>query len=598
MGSRVVSLDEGQVLTRESFRAELAALAPTLGKSESQARTYAQRCLDELAVHPEDRYLNRVAGLARFMTSRSYDPQLDVCVDELERLKTLSEDRPLVFLWSHKSHLDSFVFLRALFENEFRPQPLSFAGINMNFLGFGRLAKRSGAIFLRRTFKDDEIYKLVFKHYVDFLVSQGLHLSWSIEGTRSRTGKLMPPKLGLLQWVVESLQRAGREDALLVPVSIAFDQIAEMDDYVSMQQGMTKRKESLRWFVDYIRGMSTPYGKIYVRFAPPVELSQAVPVPDAMFAPDLSSERRQTQKLAFEVSSRIEQVTPIKLTDLLMLILLCANGRALRRSEIVAHGQEILGLIKASQLPTAGDLAAAMDERFPDAMAAMLRTRLLASHGAGDEAIYRVSQDKQLAAAYYRNTVVHFFLAHALAEVALACAIAAAKPTPKVLWDFVMQLRDLLKFEFFFKPKAQFKLEVSDYLSLRYPRWQMALQVPAERARLLGDAPPLFGHGILRSFIEAFVVLAEALLQGDKAASQSIEARCLQLGKQMLWRHQISSSAALSKPLFSNALRMAQHRGLTAGTPRCREDFRESVAGLHAGIEALQLAYDAATNAP
>lgn len=597
MASRVLSLDESQVLTSEVFGSELRELAASLGQSQDEARAYAQRCLTELSVHPEERYLRRVVKLARFMTSRSYDPILDLCGEELASLKTLSRKHPLVFLWSHKSHLDSFVFLRALYESDFCPQPLSFAGINMNFLGFGQLAKRSGAIFLRRTFKDDDIYKLVFKHYIDFLVARGSHLSWSIEGTRSRTGKLMPPKLGLLQWVVESLRRAGREDALLVPVSIAFDQIAEIDDYVSMQHGQAKRKESLRWFVDYIKGMSTPFGKIYVRFAPAVELGQAVSVSDALLAPDQPTDRAQVQKLAFEVSRRIERATPIKLTDLITLILLCANGRALFEAEITAHGRHILELVEADSLPTAGDLDSALADRLPDAMAALTRTKLLVSHTVGDQTIYRIPENKQLAAAYYRNTIVHYFLSPAIAELALACTMVHPKPTPKILWECVMQLRDLLKFEFFFKTKAAFRLEVSDYLSLRYPRWQMALQVRKERETLLVDAPPLFGHGILRSFVEGFVVLAEVLLDSEAADAKSLENRCLEQGRQMLWRHQIKSTAALSKPLFSNALRLVKHRGQIADSRQARDEFRAAMADFHRGIDTLQRAYDAAANA-
>jgi len=189
--------------------------------------------------------------MARFIYTRSYEAQLDINLDAVEELRELSRDHLLLFLWSHKSHMDSFVFLLSLYEQKFRPLPLIFAGINMNFLGFGALARRVGAIFLRRTFHEDPVYKLVFRRYIDYLISHKAPLSWSIEGTRSRTGKLSPPKLGILNWVVESCHREDIKDVLLVPVSIAFDRIAEIDDYVAIQTGQPKRKESLRWFIDY-----------------------------------------------------------------------------------------------------------------------------------------------------------------------------------------------------------------------------------------------------------------------------------------------------------------------------------------------------------
>ena len=144
-------------------------------------------------------------------------------------------------------------------------------------LGTTLPGRMGGAFFLRRSFREDDIYKLVLRHFIDYLVRKRAPLSWSIEGTRSRTGKLMPPKLGLLQWVVDACQRASAEDALLVPVSISYDQIPEIDDYIAMQRGLVKQKESLKWFVDYIAGMKARYGKVYVRFAEPIALSDKMP---------------------------------------------------------------------------------------------------------------------------------------------------------------------------------------------------------------------------------------------------------------------------------------------------------------------------------
>ena len=142
--------------------------------------------------------------------------------------------------------------------------------------------------------------KLVFRHYIDYLVGQRVPLSWSIEGTRSRTGKLMPPRLGLLQWVIESYQRASCEDVLFVPVSISFDQIAEMDDYVAMQKGLPN-VAVLSWFISYISGMKIRVGKIYLRFGKPIALSDSRSVSDVMIETDDKLKRKLVREVAFEV---------------------------------------------------------------------------------------------------------------------------------------------------------------------------------------------------------------------------------------------------------------------------------------------------------
>lgn len=561
--TRVARLDEQEILHNENFRKDLHKLAMKLQIPDEEAEKRAADNLEELAVRPEDRYLDWVAKLARFMYSRSYDPVLDVNTMQLERLKELSKEQPLVFLWSHKSHLDSFVFLRAMYDNDFRPQPLSFAGINMNFLGFGSLAKRSGAIFVRRSFSEDVIYKLVFRHYIDFLVSKRLPLSWSIEGTRSRTGKLMPPKLGLINWVIDAYHRSACSNALLVPVSISFDQIAEIDDYVSMQRGLPKRKESLKWFVDYISGMQHSSGRVYVRFAEPVSLSERVDISAAMFEDSAGVERIQIQKLAFEVCNRIELASPVKAADLVTLVLLAANDRALSRAEIQAHAQQVTRLIEQRRLPTAGEFDPDSADSADATLGVLTKTGLLQRYDQGDEAVYSIAPGKKLAAAYYRNTIIHYFLNNALAETALAALMNGVVDHPEEAYQQQLQgLRDLLKFEFFFTATDRFREEVRDYLESRFPGWREALR---QGKSPFETAPPLFGHSILRSFVEAYFILSRVLqaTPDDSALEpKALSKSCLALGEEMLLRKTIHCETALSQPLFENAARLAAYRGL------------------------------------
>jgi len=597
--SRVATLNEEEILENRAFLEELSIVADQLGTSNEDALEDAKNCLAEMATRPEDRYLDRVARLARFMYTRSYESDLDVDTEQLERLKKLAAKQPLVFLWSHKSHLDSFVFMRAMYDSNFRPQPLSFAGINMAFAGFKTLAKRSGAIFLRRSFREDPVYKLVFRHYIDYLVGQRVPLSWSIEGTRSRTGKLMPPKLGLIQWVIESYRRSSCEDALLVPVSISFDQIAEMDDYVAMQQGLPKRKESLGWFISYISGMKKRVGKIYVRCGEPVALSESSRVSNAMFDDDGKPERTEVQKLAFEVMTRIEHATPITITDLVTMVLLAANGIALTEQQIRVHAQEVIGLIEKRHLPTSGNLSFDSGKDLGAALEAMASTGLVHGFSEGSEAVYRVTPGKELAAAYYRNTIIHYFLSSAIGEMALAM-LRGKKESVDDLHVAVLALRDLFKFEFFFKTKDDFQADVDWYLDERYSDWKAALASRRPVADLLFDErAPLFGHSIMRSFVESYQVMARVLQQHperDIDNEKELVRQCMKQGEEMLLRRQIWSASALSEPLFATAIRLARHRGLLSGAPgeleAARERFAVEIADAVRAIDLLQKRYN------
>ena len=589
--SRVPLIDERSVLRDTRFRRALKEVAERQGRSFAEVERYARKCFGELSVRPGDRYLGWTAALARFMYTRSFDREFDVNADALERLKRVAKTRPIVFLWSHKSHLDAFVFMRTLYDADFRPQPLTFAGINMNFLGFGTLIRHSGAIFLRRSFKDDEVYKLVLMFFIDYLATKRVALTWSIEGTRSRTGKLLPPKMGLVHWFMDAYRRAAIDDALFVPVAISFDQIPEMDDYIAMQHGLPKRRESLRWFIEYVAGMKSRFGKVYVRFAEPISLSELDTGAGATQTAD--SGDAQVQKLCFEICARIEHAMPITLTDLVTLVLLAANGRALDAGQIWTQAQEVIDVIEQRALPTAGELRACDTDELQAKLQSLTRTGLLHGYAKGATPVFRIKPGRQLAAAYYRNTIVHHFLGGAMAEVALAAT--RFDPTGRSFRAAVLQLRDLLKFEFSFRPKVAFAGDALEFLNYRYPAWRRALSSFPAGTR------PLFGQGILRSFVEAYWILAQLLSsRGTESVTADeqpalIEA-CLARGEEMLLRGEISTEAALSKPLFEAALRLVDHRrlliGAGPGIAKRRVAFAAEVQETLDAINRLQEIYD------
>jgi glycerol-3-phosphate O-acyltransferase len=593
-----VAASAGVIFDDPEFIAALQEAAVAAGKTPDKAEKYARKCLKEIEATPKESWLRPVSKLARFIYTRSYEAELDINQEALEALREQSGDKLLLFLWSHKSHMDSFVFLLSLYENNFR-LPLVFAGINMNFLGFGAMARRVGAIFLRRSFQDDPIYKLVFRSYIDYLIRNRVPLTWSIEGTRSRTGKLSPPKLGILNWVLESCAREQMDDVLLVPVSIAFDRIAEIDDYVAIQQGQPKRKESLRWFLDYIFGSSQPNGKIYVRYAPPISPGELTDPSWGMLADESEPEKQRVAGLALEVCSRIEQITPIKSADVLTLVLLGANRRALTTPEISRQTREIATLVQERRLPAASAFSLAGEEEVAGAVLALKATGLVDEHDKSGTPVYYIPRDKYLAAAYYRNTITHFFLAAALAEVGLAaCALDISVPGEDALRKNVTDLTELYRFEFFFPPLPALLDDTSREAQARYPGWQSGEH---SIQKLLRDKPPRFGHAILRSISESYLVIAVTLLELDtrpvdnqKKFLSPLQAQ----GEQMLLRRTISCNASISRDLLASGLRLAEHRQLLTGPAAVlrerREDFADQVVNALSAVNLLQRAYDEA----
>ncbi|HPG28316.1 MAG TPA: 1-acyl-sn-glycerol-3-phosphate acyltransferase, partial [Myxococcota bacterium] len=236
---------KAEILDRPAFRGGLEQIAREAGRPIERVRKEADRALREIAASHSPLWIDVFARLCRSSSTRGYD-HLRVDPVEIEAIRALSSQHPVVFLPTHKSNLDHPVVFRALHERGLPPSHTA-GGDNMNFFPQGPIARRAGIFFIRRSFGDDPVYKFVMRSYVDFLVEKRFPLQWFIEGGRSRSGKLLPPRYGLLAYVVDSYLRGKSEDVILVPVSVAYDQISEVADYAAEQRGAPKEREGIGW---------------------------------------------------------------------------------------------------------------------------------------------------------------------------------------------------------------------------------------------------------------------------------------------------------------------------------------------------------------
>lgn len=559
------------ILALPAFRQGLASLAAELGRPESQVTREAERYLREIAATHSPYVIDLTAQLIHLLYTSAYGEALHYDRAELERIYALAQRSPVVFLPSHKSNLDHLVLQYALHENGHPPNHTA-GGINMNFFPVGPLVRRSGVFFIRRTFKDNPVYKFVLRSYIDYLIEKRFTLEWYVEGGRSRSGKLLPPRFGLLAAVVDAWQRGKSEDVVLIPVAIAYDQIQDVAAYTAEQHGAAKQKESFGWFVGVVRGLQTRFGDIYIRFGKPIALSQALGKPDPAAARhgslDESEEQQLSiQKLAFEVSHRINRVTPITPTSLIALALLGRSDRAMSVPQLVVALQNLVRYIRRRGLPTTVELGLESPASVQGTLDALVANGVVTCFAEGPEAVYAIGPDQHLTAAYYRNTIVHFFVNAAIAEMALLTAADDHTENRRAtFWATAMRLRDLLKFEFFFSDKEQFRREIADEIALQDDKWESALaRGPSAIQGVVRSFRPFSAHRVLRPFLHGYLVVADALMREKTDAPIDQAAfldRCMGLGNQYLLQRRISSAESVSKVLFETALRLARNRGL------------------------------------
>jgi glycerol-3-phosphate O-acyltransferase len=566
------------VFANADFRNLIANAAQQSDRPVRDVQDQAARYLREMAATQTPFTLEMMNALYRTACHSHHDAAIDVDQEQLERITQTIRSRPVVFLISHKSMLDTMALSLVLFDANL-PLPLTFGGINLNKPGLGAFARRAGIIFLRRSFQDNEIYKATFRRYIDYLIEKRFSLLWALEGTRSRTGKLLPPRFGLFNYVLESILRTRLYDVTFIPVSVAYDQITEVEDYSIEQRGQTKKPEGITWPLRFLRrGRSR--GQIHLRFGEGVTIRDLVEQDE--LDTGIDDQRKQTlvPTLAFEVAVRMNAVTPITAVAIVTLILLAGGNRAQSLKEIQGLARACANLIRRRRLEIVGR-SDFRDERAVLATLAELHTTGIVSYlDEGTERLYAISDDQHLNAAYYRNTAIHYFILDAFVEVALLDAASDAGDRSDAFFARAGDLRELFKFEFYLPRRMDYRSEIEERVRDRFDDWEDIVRGGEAGVReAFNNVQLLVAHGVLRSFVDAYRIAARVLADaGADAVDNKSEflSRCLKTGKQELLQGRVFSAESISKTLYESGWKLARYKGLlAAGQADSRREFHE-----------------------
>ncbi|HMR80313.1 MAG TPA: glycerol-3-phosphate acyltransferase, partial [Polyangiaceae bacterium] len=192
---------------------------------------------------------------------------------DIERVREAAKEGSLVLLPSHKSHID-YLILSYVFNNENLQLPLIAAGDNLNFFPVGPIFRRGGAFFIRRSFRGDKLYAAIVDSYIRRLIRDGFPIELFLEGGRSRTGKLLPPKYGLLTMIVDAAMAVPQRTTYFVPVSIGYERVIEAASYQHELTGGDKEKEDAAGLLKTPEVLRHRYGRINLQFGEILSLSQ------------------------------------------------------------------------------------------------------------------------------------------------------------------------------------------------------------------------------------------------------------------------------------------------------------------------------------
>lgn len=568
-----------EIVATERFRDGLSALAAELGQPREGVERQAIRSFGEMIARHDAVAVAAYKGIGALL-SRRY--RIDVDHRSLNRLRDLDREHALLWLPSHRSYLDMFYLEQVVQDAGIRPA-FVLGGDNLDFWPIGPILRRAGVLYIRRSTQDAPVYRFALRTYLGHIVSTGQNLTWSIEGGRSRTGKLRPPRYGALRYVVDAVKNSEGPDPMIVPVSVVYEQLAEVAAMTAEARGDKKRPEGIGWLVRFARTQPQKMSTVRIDFGEPLPVRARIEELDR----DPRAEGQQVERLALEVCHRINRVTPAMPTAVVTLALLGAE-RALTLNETIETLQPILTYLTShpttphmlgSELRDAGWVRSTLDQ--------LTDAGVLERFTGGEQTVWQIAPEQHLVAAFYRNTLIHLLINRAIAELAMFMAREhSTGDLREAIWNHAVSLRQLLKFDFFFATRSEFSRELVAEVALIDPEWEGRTVrepiVTREEIDLWFErSKPHLAHIVLRPFFDAYRVVADQLTRWphDRAVDQDmLLERCLGYGHQQVRQRQLHSPESVTLELFRNALKLADNKGVLAGTGRSVRERRRAFA--------------------
>lgn len=552
------------IIEHPKFQEKLQEIGTSQKIEFSEVQKQGAACIAELysQQHPIANILS-VKGF-QFMMSKAYNSKIDIDPKEIKNLMKLMRQNSVAFILTHKTYLDTVVLVTTLAKYGM-PIPYTFGGINLAVPGFKQLGKKSGLIFIRRSFKEDQIYKAALRHYISCMIENGDHLTWNIEGTRSRTGKIVYPQMGILKYIMEGEKESTR-NIKYVPVSIVYDLIPDVKEMTEEGKGVAKKSENIGTFINYFKKLGNEYGKAAIRFGEPVDASahQNAIIPD--IEEDSYSDTNSLPRFAFELIHNANMITPVTTVSLVCNILL--NNFSLTKNEIEINVIQLMHYIEQRKKDVLIERGKSIGASVQKALNLLQSSGIIQKNKAGYKTQYSLASSEFLSATYYANMASAHLYHRAFIEMALVQIKDEDSPN-RILsfWTEIMRLRNLFKFEFFYTNKPKFSSEIEAQLSLFDKNWRAIISDPKGDINGLLERQEMFvSKGLLLIYLEANKVVCHTLHSWDledEFTDEDFIQLCLFKGKELHWQNRISRLDSVSNPFLVSALRLAKNSKLT-----------------------------------
>lgn len=535
-----------QVLESREVRELIQRESQATGRTPSEVLGKVSSSFDRIAAQFSFPMVRLAGWMCWQIWNRIYSG-IDVREADLERIRSALRDGTPILVPCHRSHLD-YLLISSLLLSRDIVIPHIVAGDNLAFFPIGPFLRRCGAFFIKRSFQGDRIFPVVFERYLRELVRMEVPVEFFIEGGRSRTGKLLPPKTGVLGMIMDAAvdAREGRVVNFL-PIYVGYEQIAEERAYARELAGAHKEKESVGQLAKAAAVLRERYGKVYLRVGEPIR-ADTLGTAESWRALPRSKRDEALMGLGERILHRINGEAVLLPTALVALAVLAHPRRGVRRVELRSRVERLRAFLKVAGVREGGGVEH-VDGILDEAIARFVAGRMLSEVKEGVETVYIVAPDRRVTMEYYKNAVVHAFAPAAFFAAAVRALGSDEIDRAQVSRLFTTQ-QFLFRYEFILDPDAD-----ATELERRAVEALVAygaLDVRDERVIVKDRARVGEIANLTANFLESYLLL---LLTAKDARStwKSLPVDALARGRTMLAADELLRPEALNLVNLQNA---------------------------------------------
>ena len=556
-----------QVLRTRAIRQAVRQEMRERDRPRRQALRAARKFAVEIAADYSHTFVRVVERLLSWLWTRLYD---GVDVRNAEHLDRLPPGCSIVYVPCHRSHMD-YLLLSYVIYNRGYAVPYIAAGINLNLPVLGRFLRKGGAFFLRRSFRGAGLYPIVFTKYVDVMMARGHPIEFFIEGGRSRTGRLLAPRTGLLSMTLRSFLRNPRRPVAYVPVYFGYERLLEGRTYIDELSGRPKEKETLLGLLRALPSLREQFGRAQVSFGEPLLLTEHLDAlePGWRDAGDADEARppwfsAAVDSLAGEIMRRINAAAAVTPVNLLGVTLLATPRQAMLETDLLRQLELCQALL--AQCPYAPDVvpptadAAAMIATG-ESMHMLTRRR----HPLGD--VLRMSEEAAILCTYYRNNVIHLFAIPSLVACAfLNNASMRGEDVHRLVWRVYPYIRQELALRW---PETQLPGVVDDVLAALE---RNGLLERSEDGRVWRRPPTGSAQAVQLSVlaqatiqtVERYYLAIALLLRAGRGelTPEGLESRCTAMAQRMSLLYGLNAPEFFDRMMFRAFIGLLRERGV------------------------------------